>query len=329
MLHNYPTANQPCSSRIFSVLPALSCTRRLRRATLATAAGTLLLAAPAIAHDPTAGDVVLFAGTLGANNYGGDAAISQPLGWNIPGRNFRSGNGWWALACQAQCTLTSTAMTATPSTHPDYDGPPLPSQFLRWSPLPYGLDIPRPESGVPARTADAASSPNSPSAPILLALFKPVRGLAGLPLQGGPLTTWLHAGMGRYPGSNEADSMSVRIDMGERGKALLVPRLQAPPPNANPGDAPEANLVFELRVAGKRQRLGAYQWHLDGARPLQGPEYLLWAGDLDGDGKIDLLMNFTDYYWNTVLFLSSLAKPGELVGEAARFSYSPPDSPGC
>lgn len=66
-----------------------------------------------------------------------------------------------------------------------------------------------------------------------------------------------------------------------------------------------------------------------GSRVLNGKDFLIWAGDLDGDGKPDLLMNFTDYFWDTVLFLSSLAKPGELVGVAGRFHYSPPDSPGC
>ncbi len=46
---------------------------------------------------------------------------------------------------------------------------------------------------------------------------------------------------------------------------------------------------------------------------------LLWAGDLDGDGKIDLLMDTTDNYnvRNLSLFLSSKAKPGKLVQEVA------------
>jgi hypothetical protein len=46
---------------------------------------------------------------------------------------------------------------------------------------------------------------------------------------------------------------------------------------------------------------------------------LLWAGDIDGDGKLDLLINASDHYnvehWR--LWLSSYAKPGELVGVAA------------
>lgn len=47
-----------------------------------------------------------------------------------------------------------------------------------------------------------------------------------------------------------------------------------------------------------------------------------WAGDIDQDGKIDLIIA-PGYHWNvsaTTLFLSSFAKNGELVGLAARFT---------
>jgi hypothetical protein len=46
---------------------------------------------------------------------------------------------------------------------------------------------------------------------------------------------------------------------------------------------------------------------------------LLWAGDLDGDGKIDLIMDTTDHYnvRDLTLFLSGTAKPGALVQKVA------------
>jgi hypothetical protein len=46
---------------------------------------------------------------------------------------------------------------------------------------------------------------------------------------------------------------------------------------------------------------------------------LLWAGDLDGDKKIDLIMDTTDNYNVRILtlFLSSKAKPGKLVEQVA------------
>ncbi len=48
---------------------------------------------------------------------------------------------------------------------------------------------------------------------------------------------------------------------------------------------------------------------------------VLWVGDIDGDGKPDLLV-ITSWHYNVshkVLWLSSLAKPGQLVGLAAVF----------
>lgn len=58
-------------------------------------------------------------------------------------------------------------------------------------------------------------------------------------------------------------------------------------------------------------------WHLgDDAAPE-----LLFAGDLDRDGRLDLLFNLTDHYnvSRTVLLLSSAAREGDAVAEVARF----------
>ena len=50
---------------------------------------------------------------------------------------------------------------------------------------------------------------------------------------------------------------------------------------------------------------------------------LLWAGDLDRDGKLDLVVNVSNHY-NAVaqirVFLSSAAGPGKLLGLAGHFS---------
>jgi hypothetical protein len=64
-------------------------------------------------------------------------------------------------------------------------------------------------------------------------------------------------------------------------------------------------------------------------RPVRPEEYLLWAGDLDADGKPDFLISFGMGSYKVALFLSSLARPGELVGEAGRFDYFPVELSGC
>lgn len=52
-----------------------------------------------------------------------------------------------------------------------------------------------------------------------------------------------------------------------------------------------------------------------------GKPRLIWAGDLDRDGKVDVLLNTTDKYFVTdlVLYLSSAAKKGQLVGKVAEW----------
>jgi len=54
---------------------------------------------------------------------------------------------------------------------------------------------------------------------------------------------------------------------------------------------------------------------------MDGIPTLLWAGDLDGDGKLDLLMDLTNHYNLTVytLFLSSLSEGNNLLKKAAEF----------
>jgi hypothetical protein len=49
---------------------------------------------------------------------------------------------------------------------------------------------------------------------------------------------------------------------------------------------------------------------------------ILWAGDLDRDGELDLLLDVSNHYagGNLALFLSSVARKGDLVGEVARFA---------
>ena len=76
------------------------------------------------------------------------------------------------------------------------------------------------------------------------------------------------------------------------------------------------NYSLELSNGQVSQELLAYS-STNGAIPT-----LLWAGDLDGDNKLDLVINATPHYTVSsapMLFLSSMAKGGNLVQKVAIF----------
>lgn len=74
--------------------------------------------------------------------------------------------------------------------------------------------------------------------------------------------------------------------------------------------------VLQLKHAGKIQTL--FQWP-QGLSDQHAE--LIWAGDLDGDGKLDLLIDHSDHYNSSglALYLSTWAGAGQLVGRVAIF----------
>ncbi len=255
------------------------------------------LARPAGEGDPTSGDLVLLPGPLAPL----DESTPEATGWHLPGRNFRAGEGWWALACgPLGCALSATRLSVRPAMHDVYDGEPVPSQKLQWAPLP----------------ANGAQ---------VLAVFKPIRSLAGrLPLRAGPVTTWLHAGLTSYPRGSRPGTMETPVPAGQGAPVLVLPRL------VEGADGADPTIEIELRIGPQRQSLGRSGFGIEGPQVLRGPDYLRWAGDLDGDGRPDLLVRLPGSgAVDVALYLSSLAGPGELVGLAGRFQYADPASAGC
>jgi hypothetical protein len=87
----------------------------------------------------------------------------------------------------------------------------------------------------------------------------------------------------------------------------------------------QADCPLQLSVAGKKQALQNYPIYRPGTPEQsiasEGFPQILWAGDLDRDGHLDLLLDLTNHYNVSAptLLLSSLAKKGELVRAVAMF----------
>jgi hypothetical protein len=221
---------------------------------------------------------------------------------HFPGREYRSGDGWWILTCgdSKQCKLQSARLDVAAHPHPQYDGPDVPGQMLRLTPVP-------------------------PAGAILV--FKPFRAPANaLVLAEGQVETWRIARATKTPGTMEGELALADGRILRFVPTLLVPK--TPPPERGESDP----LALELLLDGQRQTLGVFGFGMEGLATLKPADYVRWIGDLDHDGKPDFVVNFnfaSDGSQNFTLFLSSLAKPGEIVGLAGHFSYFSINNTGC
>ncbi len=293
--------------------------------------GLLLSAAQSSqAEGETQGDIVLFPGTLAPfeSNAGKPSepnkAAAQKYGWNLPGAGYHAGSGWWALSCDAAadakaptCRLTPTNLSVSKGTHPVYDGEPVASQLLYWSPLPDALSFDGDNTNGKAR---------------LLFLFKPLRSLVAMKIAAGPVTTYLHANLKDYPKPPTPGTLEVRIPMEAGQFADFVPRT-LPAGTREVQNIPMEDVGYpfdflELRIGSRHQRISGMWTGCSTSTLRPATDYLWWAGDLDGDGKLDFVLS-RDGGGHLVLFLSSQAKAGELVGEAGSFLYSNPAQGEC
>ncbi len=81
---------------------------------------------------------------------------------------------------------------------------------------------------------------------------------------------------------------------------------------------PKGGLRLTLQSGDQRQVLFESEWVDDASWSLN------WAGDLDGDGRLDLVLQASPKYSIQIhrLFLSTQAGPGKLVREVASFRYT-------
>ncbi len=214
----------------------------------------------------------------------------------LPLLGYADREEWLALTCREHCTLVPVELRTQPATV-----------------TPAGSD-----TALSGQTLALERKPEG----VLIAVL---RGLPGK-FRRRP-DTRLHGGMASYPRPGSRGTLEIGISGGRGDRARIVPRL--------PRDATyETPLSYYLEADGKRQLLGSVsESEIAGYDALaKGTQLLRWAGDLDGDGRLDLVMSFRSRSGEqqaATLYLSSAATADELVHAVANFDYFPVDNPGC
>ncbi len=140
-----------------------------------------------------------------------------------------------------------------------------------------------------------------------------VRGIPGM--KQGPVRTMIAKPRFFYPG--ERASFQVAKD---KGVALTAYGNVDRPPDSQPG----ATRIYAYRLV-----LTVSPWFEENQQDIvnlhglseDSPPQVIWAGDLDRDGRLDILAEIGNHYNVTdmALFLSSAAAGGRLVRLIARF----------
>jgi hypothetical protein len=164
--------------------------------------------------------------------------------------------------------------------------------------------------GVGEMTGKRVTVPQE-TAPVLLirGLEKPSQGMIRCPVKISP-NSFLYPGQSAYLALPDAEQPG-HLRLAAFGVAI-----------EQPGRSTTAIQTYKLKIytghssKSKTQTIATIPEIGGDGRPR-----LEWAGDLDRDGKIDLLYDLTDHYNVTrlTLFLSSGAKAGEIVGKVAEW----------
>lgn len=132
-----------------------------------------------------------------------------------------------------------------------------------------------------------------------------------------PERQWLEAGevvtyasrVGRLKRPATEGSYEITVPLPEGGEARFVPLF----------DRAGGSFQLQLRAHGQREMLG----ELGGCSHELSTDYLLWAGEMDHDGKPDYLVSYVDGDGQVLLYLSGAAAAGALVAVAAVYDAPP------
>ena len=129
----------------------------------------------------------------------------------------------------------------------------------------------------------------------------------------GPVQTVFHGWTKLIPNSSLEDN-SIRLSLGLSDDAMQGSFYSLALKKFDRGE--RTHYALSLFESGSQisQKIQLFEHCCDGTYPA-----LLWAGDLDRDRKLDLLINATNHYNVThpMLFLSSQAEEGRLVEAVA------------
>lgn len=125
-----------------------------------------------------------------------------------------------------------------------------------------------------------------------------------------PLPTWFTSRTPRTAKDAEKGSLGITLDTPTQGDVHLVPRWNKRSNNSY--------LTLYLENNKQRQSLGLISLEAVNAG-LKTRDILIWAGDMDGDGKIDLITRVggRETHTGLRLWLSSERGDSEMVGIAA------------
>lgn len=138
----------------------------------------------------------------------------------------------------------------------------------------------------------------------------------------GPITTYYPPGRSHTSATGPRSGFAIKIEGGAKNHLQLK------------ATEKDKFISYVLKQGGKEQLLKKQE--IDPIVGIDGmprrDQLILWAGDLDSDGKADFITAFntrTGEGISVQLFLSTKAKADEIVGLASEFDYWPPDNPGC